>query len=281
VVALVIVLALVVVLLAVLVAGLLRSHADILKALHDLGAGIGDASVAPHADHARAEGAPNRPVAVPFTMGPQLPPERDSTSAPPIAGVTPAGDARAVAPAGSGGLTLLAFLSTGCASCAGFWESFRDPTRLGLPVGARLVVVTKGPDREIPGEVAALASPGLDVVMSSDAWTEYEVPGSPFFVLVDGTAGRRMGEGVASHFAQVAELVRRAEVDGTASVPGTRADRVVGLDGPARESDNDAELRAAGVLPGDPSLYPTSLEDLYGPPDARMPATDRYVRRVG
>jgi hypothetical protein len=56
---------------------------------------------------------------------------------------------------------------------------------------------------------------------------------------------------------------------------------MVGLDGPGRESDNDAELRAAGVLPGDPSLYPTSLEDLYGPPDARMPATDRHVRRAG
>ena len=35
-------------------------------------------------------------------------------------------------------------------------------------------------------EVAALASPGLSVLMSSDAWTDYEVPGSPFFVLVDG-----------------------------------------------------------------------------------------------
>jgi hypothetical protein len=278
---LVVILGLVVVGLAVLVAGLLRSHADILKALHDLGVGLGDPSVSPTADPGRSEGGPTRPVAVPFTMGPQLPPERDSTSAPPVAGVTPAGDARAVAPAGSGGLTLLAFLSTGCVSCAGFWESFREPALLGLPVGARLVVVTKGPDREIPGEVAALASPGLDVVMSSNAWTEYEVPGSPFFVLVDGSTGRRIGEGVASQFAQVAELVRRAEMDGNGFAPGTRSDRTVGLDGPARESDNDAELRAAGVLPGDPSLYPTTLEDLYGPPDARMPATDRHVRRAG
>ena len=280
-VALVVILGLVAAGLAVLVAGLLRSHADILKALHDLGVGVGDPSAAGTVDPARSDGGANRPVAVPFTMGPQLPPDRDSTSAPPVAGVTPAGDARAVAPAGSGVLTLLAFLSTGCASCAGFWESFRQPSLLGLPPGARLVVVTKGPDREIPAEVAALASPGLDVVMSSDAWTDYEVPGSPFFVLVDGTSGRRIGEGVANQFAQVAELVRRAEVDGTGFAPGVRADRTVGLDGPARESANDAELRAAGVLPGDPSLYPTSLEDLYGPPDARMPATDRHVRRAG
>ncbi len=41
-VALSVVLGAVVLLLAVLVAGLLRSHADILKALHDLGAGVGD-----------------------------------------------------------------------------------------------------------------------------------------------------------------------------------------------------------------------------------------------
>lgn len=284
-VALVVVLGVIVLLLAVLVAGLLRSHADILKALHDLGVGVGEPSDEAGHDH-RADAA-SRPVPVPFTMGPQLAPERDSSSAPTIAGVTPGGDALAVAPAGSVGLTLLSFLSSGCASCAGFWESFRDQGQLGLPDGTRLVVVTKGPDREIPAEVSGLASPGLAVVMSSEAWTDYEVPGSPFFVLVDGASGRRIGEGVANHFRQVAELVRRAEVDATAFAPGTRVgrrdrgDRETGLDGPARESANDRELEDAGILPGDPSLYPTSLQDLYGPPDARMPATTRHIRAVG
>jgi hypothetical protein len=38
-----------------------------------------------------------------------------------------------------------------------------------------------------------------------------------------------------------------------------------GLDGPERESANDRELMAAGILPGDPSLYPSSLEEIYGP----------------
>ena len=46
-VALVIVSTFVVLLLGILVAGLLRSHADILRALHDLGAGVGDPAVAP------------------------------------------------------------------------------------------------------------------------------------------------------------------------------------------------------------------------------------------
>ena len=51
-VALAIVLSVVVLLLAVLVAGLLRSHADILKALHDLGVGVGEPSGADGHDHA-------------------------------------------------------------------------------------------------------------------------------------------------------------------------------------------------------------------------------------
>jgi hypothetical protein len=275
VVALIVVLGVVVLLLAVLVAGLLRSHADILKALHDLGAGVGD----PAGDTLAA--TPADRAQVPLTMGPTLAADRDSTSAPTLAGVTPDGGALAVAPATAGGLTLLSFLSTGCASCAGFWESFRRPEQLGLPAGTRLVVVTKGPDREIPGEVAALAAPGLSVLMSSDAWTDYEVPGSPFFVLVDGTAGRRVGEGVANHISQVAELVRRAEVDAAAFALDTRPGRDVGLDGPARESANDQELLDAGIRPGDPSLYPKSLEDLYGPPDARMPAAPGRVHRAG
>ena len=43
-VALAVVLSVMVLLLAVLVAGLLRSHADILKALHELGVGVGEPS---------------------------------------------------------------------------------------------------------------------------------------------------------------------------------------------------------------------------------------------
>lgn len=277
--ALIVVLGAVVLLVTVLVAGLLRSHADILKALHDLGAGVGDPVGDTHVHSASGASAGAQPV--PLTMGPALAADRDSTSAPTIAGVTPTGDGLAVAPATGGALTLLAFLSTGCASCSGFWESFRRPEQLDLPIGARLVVVTKGPDREIPGEVAALAAPGLRVLMSSDAWTDYEVPGSPFFVLVDGTTGRRVGEGVANHFSQVAELVRRAEVDAAAFSLDTRPGRDIGLDGPARESANDSELLDAGIRPGDPSLYPSSLEDLYGPPDARMPAARHHVRRAG
>ncbi|HVB93646.1 MAG TPA: hypothetical protein VND67_04945 [Acidimicrobiales bacterium] len=287
-VALVIILTVVVLLLTVLVAGLLRSHADILKALHDMGVGVGDPSQEPiniegHG-HSHDQGWEQRrartrnrsanggPISspVPFTMGPSLPGERNSTSAPTIAGVTPTGDALAVSVSGNDQLTLIAFLSSGCATCAGFWEAFQAPEHLGLPDGIRLVVVTKGPEMEIAGEVQAKAHSRLQVVMSTDAWGAYEVPGSPFFVLVDGSAGRRIGEGVANHFSQVAELVQRAQVDMQAFGIGNRSERgsrsrafAGGLDGPARESANDQELRAAGILPGDPSLYPSSLDDVF------------------
>jgi hypothetical protein len=252
----------VVLLLGVLVAGLLRSHADILKSLHQLGVGVGEpAEVGGRAGTPGAEA----PAQVPVTMGPPLPGERNSTSAPTVAGVTPTGDALAVTMEGNEHLTLLAFLSSGCTTCAGFWRAFEQPDQLGLPSHTRLVVVTKGPALEIPAEVAAQAPARLPVVMSTEAWSDYEVPGSPFFVLVDGRSGRRIGEGVANHFSQVTELVRRAEADAQPFGLGGRGQAMaVGLDGPERESANDLELMAAGVLPGDPSLYPSSLDELYG-----------------
>jgi hypothetical protein len=256
-VALAVVLSLVVLLMAVLVAGLLRSHADILRALHDLGVGVGE----PGTDGPGDEGA----VRVPVTMGPPLPGERSSTSAPSVAGVTPGGDALAVSVGRAGHATLLAFLSSGCATCAGFWRSFEHPDRLGLPARTRLIVVTKGPELEVPADVAGNAHRDLTVIMSTDAWVDYEVPGSPFFVLVDGRSGRRIGEGVANHVRQVVEMVRRAAADaGGFSLTTSGGPDVRGLDGPERELANDGELLAAGIHPGDPSLYPRSLEVLHG-----------------
>lgn len=244
----------VVVLLGVLVAGLLRSHADILRALHELGAGVGDP--------ARPEPGPRPTDPVPVQMGPRLAPGRGANAFD-VVGQAPDGAAVAVACTTVDGLTLLAFLSSGCASCAAFFDHLAAPGS-GLPAGVRPVVVTKGPEYESPGELARRARPGTTVVMSSQAWTDYEVPGSPFFVLVDGRSGRRLGEGVANHPAQVADLVRRAVGDGGPGRPG--------VDGPARERENDAALAAAGIGPGHPSLYPRRLGDVFGPgaePDGR------------
>jgi hypothetical protein len=125
-----------------------------------------------------------------------------------------------------------------------------------------VVIVTKGPDREAPAEVRARTTGRVPVVMSTDAWVDYQVPGSPFFVLVDGATGRKVGQGAASHVGQLAELVRRAEHDrGHGTTDRGRGEGALG--GPAREAAADDVLRAAGIHPGDPSLYPRTLDDVF------------------
>ena len=119
-VALVVVSTFVVLVLGILVAGLLRSHADILRSLHELGAGVGDPAAASggagRVGHARCSAGRFIAPASSPPLGP----------APAVAGVTPAGDARAVAVDNSDHLTLLGFLSSGCTSCAAL---------LGRPAG--------------------------------------------------------------------------------------------------------------------------------------------------
>jgi hypothetical protein len=256
VVALVIVSTFVVLVLGVLVAGLLRSHADILRALHELGAGVGDPTAASAVPATSAT-----PTAAPVDF---IPPASSPPlgAAPAIAGVTPGGDARAVAVDNSDHLTLLGFLSSGCTSCGAFWDALQDPGKLQLPDHTRVVIVTKGVDREVPSEVRSKATGRVPVVMSTDAWLDYQVPGSPFFVLVDGATGRKVGQGVASHVGQLAELVRRAEHD-RGQVDTGRGRGEGSLDGPAREAAADEVLQAAGILPGDPSLYPRTLDDVF------------------
>jgi hypothetical protein len=254
-VALVVVVTFVVLVLGVLVAGLLRSHADILRSLHELGVGVGDPAL-PDGDAADAADTSLGPV----LSGQAL----VGAAVPDVAGVTPAGDARAVSVSNSDQLTLLAFLSSGCTTCSGFWRELQSPGHLGFPDRVRSVIVTKGPEYEMSSEVASKATGRIPVVMSTEAWLDYQVPGSPFFVLVDGSTGRRVGHGVANHVGQLVDLVRRAEQDANGAA-APQAGRRIGmrLDGPAREASADEVLLAAGIRPGDPSLYPKTLSDVF------------------
>lgn len=213
-------------LLAVLVAGLLRSHARILNALSQQGAPV-----------------PSGPsIPQPVAIGRR--PERTGTD---LVGVTPADGAVSVSVA-SGVDTLLAFLTGGCPVCGELWSTANSGGS-ALPDRTRLVVVTASPDRESPSRIRRLAPVGLAVVMSSDAWEDYRVPGAPYFVLVEGATGRIAGEGSAQSWAQVASLVASAAGDGAGHGRGPDGPR-----GP-RESRVDAELAAAGIHPGDPRLY--------------------------
>ena len=218
-------------LLGLLVAGLLRSHAEILRALHDLGA-----SVDPD-ESARPRG-PRATTTTALTGGP----------AHDIAGVDPRGDAVAVAVSGAEHDTLLAFLSTGCDTCQPFWSAVGGD--LGLADVRVLVVVS---DEESESELARLAGPHVEVIASTAAWEAYEVPGSPHFVYVDGPTGLVVGEGTGPDWPAVRGLLTQANADRTArsnGAPTAPAD-VEWRDNPSRI---DSELLAAGIGPGHPSL---------------------------
>jgi hypothetical protein len=211
----------VVVLLALLVAGLLRSHAEILR---------------------RLEAIPGH--------DPGLPPARDGqTEAFDVAGTTLWGDPTKLAVASSGRDTLLAFLSSGCTSCGTFWDGLSATAEAPLPGAARVVVVTKDGAYESPSRLRDLAPSDVPVVMSSEAWDSYRVKGSPYFIHVDGRSGRVRGEGTASNWSQVVSLLRDALADAEAA-PGRAGDST-----PERLLRADRELSAAGIEAGHPSLH--------------------------
>jgi hypothetical protein len=178
--------------------------------------------------------------------------------APALHGVTPAGDAVALDFAqGAGTLTLLAFLTTGCSTCAGFWETLAEPQ---LPAGVETVIVAHGAERERVSRVAAMAPEGVAVVMSSQAWLDYEVPGAPYFVLAERAI---LGEGVASTWPALASLVSDAieeEREARGSLPVTRVGATSSTGragaGATRARRIDDTLAAGGIGPDHPSLYP-------------------------
>lgn len=251
--ALVVVEAVVIGLLAVLVAGLLRSHADILRALHDLGAG--------HEDGEDADAASPMVTTTPPAVRDGVMAPGSGATAHDIVGTLPAGGQRVITVTGHDQPTLLAFLSTGCGTCGAFWSAFADPTSLELPgAGTRVVVVTRGVDAESPAAVAQLAPSAVTTIMSSEAYDDYAIPGSPYFVMVDGVTSTVVGEGSGTSWPQVRSLLRAAVAD-TGWAPGSSA-RTARADGRAREARADSELLAAGIEPGDSSLYPSSLADV-------------------
>ena len=244
--------AVVLALMVVLLAGLLRSHADILRALHALGI---------TEDELRGGAVPApavHPRTRPGVPAPRADEDLDGAGHD-ITGTTPAGGALHVGVVGVEHTTLLAFLSSSCLTCRDFWAAFS--TAPALPGhDTRLVIVTQGHEAESPSAVAALAPPDVTVVMSSAAWTDYAVPVSPYFLLVDGPSGAVLGEGAAASWDKVAELLARAVADrvivgsGQPPTSGSPA-RPVHRSGREREADTDAELRAAGIEPGDARLH--------------------------
>jgi len=254
--ALIVVQTVVIALLAVLVIGLLRSHAEILRRLHELGAGVYDDD----ADAARSAGGVT--MAVELKTRPDVAePRVAATPAFDVVGTTPAGRAAAVGVVGTDHATLLAFLSSGCGTCLDFWRSFAVGEANRLPgQGTRLVIVTKEADEESISAVQALAPSGLTTIMSNTAYAEYGVPVAPYFILVDGPSSRVVGEGAATTWAQVRHLLEQATADAGFALEG-RSEGPGRQSGVARELRADDELLAAGIGPGHPSLYPETVTE--------------------
>ena len=210
------------VLLVVLVVGLLRSHAEILRRL-----GPADDGELPR-DQSLPE--PARRAGV-----------REAHD---IVGTTLAGDAVKLGLGPEAAPTLLAFLSSGCLTCERFWGDLRNGrTPRELPRQVRIMPVVKSAGEESPGRLAELAGQTVPFVMSSTAWSDYGVPGAPYFVYLQ--SGSVHGEGSATSWQQISSLLRDAITDGGFAGAGERRTREV-----------DRVLAASGVGPDDPSLYP-------------------------
>ena len=218
--------------LTVLVAGLLRAYGTVLRRLHQLDGG----------ERASTAGARTFQVqpAPTTTFGP----------AHDIAGTSFGGEVISARLVDVEHDTVLLFLSSGCASCLTFWSELAEP--VPLPPRTRLLVVAQEAPADRPDELAELAPPGVDVLLSSQAWLDYEVPGSPHVVFVEGASGQVRGEGTGQSLKQVAQMLAQATGD-PAFLTGSRAPKP--SRDAAQEAAVDRELLAAGILPGDPRLY--------------------------
>lgn len=223
---------LVLALLALLVVGLLRSHGEILRRL-DARTGRQGQTIDPSI--------------------PQPPDREIGGTALDLRGVSLSGNAIKLAFPEGGSNTILAFLSSGCDICHDFWAAFAGDGRDQLPRGTELIILTKDANFESPSKLVELAPPDVPVVMSTEAWDDYEVPVAPYFVYIDGASGGIQGEGAARSWGQLTSLFadflleRKEDVPQTETAGGHQA----------RAARVDAELGGAGVAETDPSLYDT------------------------
>jgi hypothetical protein len=179
-----------VLLLGALMFNLLRTQAKVLQLLGDT---------------TNRRSTPPAPVA-----GPPRParPSRVGQRATDVAGVDATG-----APAAFGfvedPVAVLLFLTTSCRTCQQFWAALGAPGETGaagakdaasetlrlpgtppisdaprLPGTPRVVIAAPGAALESRSRVRELAPPSVPLVMSADAWKDYEVTGSPFAVVI-------------------------------------------------------------------------------------------------
>ena len=164
--------------LTLLVFGLLKSHAEIIRALSRAGITLDDGPApSGHPDRAGASGAP-----LPSGVG----------GIHDIVGVSPGGGPIKVNVTGVDGLILLAFLSSGCRTCEKFWKAFAE-SDLQLPhPRVRLVIVGQDPIYESESSVRRVGTTG-----GQSGAVQHRVAGlrGPRIALLH--AGRRRGRSAA------------------------------------------------------------------------------------
>jgi hypothetical protein len=223
-------LAVIVAFLGLLLVSLLRTQAEILRRLDSLGIRLDDdESSAPIALSSRSAA-------------------RTSTSE--ISGVNPSGEPVVKSLQIGQDPVLVAFLSTTCTSCSEFWQAFDSDSMVFHNARYRVLVVTLGPSEESPTRANKLSMGDVDVVMSSEAWASFEVPGAPYFAVVESGTRQVIGEGSAADMSALATFLGDAAGDRRWDQSNLK-DRTDA----DRERIIDEELNRAGLHPGDPRLY--------------------------
>jgi hypothetical protein len=227
----------------VYIVALLRSHAEILRRLAALEERSGGHAASPGPGPGLGAATALDPAASPVGGG-------EVTAAGPISGTTLQGDSVTLSFGAGSPVTLLAFLTSGCTSCAPLWAGLHEAPDLAS-LAQRVVVITHDAMRESPTRLERLtSSAGPEVIMASAAWADYAVPGSPHFVLTDG-AGGILGRGSALSWSALETMVADARADARRAADPARSTA-------DRAQRSQGALASAGIGRGHPSLYPSA-----------------------
>ena len=164
-------------------------------------------------------GAAGEPIRAPNTNSsphprPRVPagwsvPPRLSGEARDIHGSDPAGRPASlrVRAEGGAGTILLLFMSSDCLGCAGIWHDLRTGEHAAKIATSRTVIVTRGPSSENCVRLAALSPPGAEIIMSSSAFQDYQIPAIPYFIHLAASSGTVVSEGVPASLECVASAM--------------------------------------------------------------------------
>lgn len=230
-------------LLTLLVLGVLRSHAEVLARLNAIASGsTGPAApqglTMPEGVVAPADGVSDAELTALVGQDLDLQPLDISVVS------------------GPGEFLLVAFLSTTCLTCMDIWRDViaggEESAMIDAGAGGRaaVAIALKGRELENLGKARALTEETpVPVLFSQEAWDALEVPGSPYFALLERRNGRVVGAGSAQSWPQIMSLAS----DGMLELSVHNGDeRRRGYRGIIAREDED--LRRAGIGPGHPSL---------------------------